>query len=65
VKNLRRPPNLDLEPILEWDAKILRLLGHHQISLRDPHYEFWVLMQSEDGGVHATLMQRVEPQLDK
>ena len=63
MKNIVRPFVVDFNVIAEWDRKILRLLSHHQISLKDERYQLWVLMQSDKGGqVSAHLMGRMSPQ---
>lgn len=60
MKNIARPFPLDFSKIADWDKKILRLLSHHQIVLKDDRYQLWVLMQSDkDGRVTAHLMGRV------
>jgi hypothetical protein len=50
-----------ISEIANWNRKIITLLGHHQIQLSDPNYQFWVLMQAEkDGKVHGTLFRRLD-----
>ena len=62
MKNVERPFAVDSEKIAGWDRRILRLLSHHQISLKDDRYQMWVLMQSEKGGrVSVHLMEKVGP----
>jgi hypothetical protein len=58
MKNINRPFEVDFNEISEWDRKILSLLSHHQISLKDERYQLWVLMQAEDGRVHVHLMEK-------
>ncbi|PKN39187.1 MAG: hypothetical protein CVU62_03030 [Deltaproteobacteria bacterium HGW-Deltaproteobacteria-2] len=44
----------------EWNAKIIKLLNHHQIQLIDSHLQLWVLMKSKDDGkVHVSLMHNL------
>jgi hypothetical protein len=63
MKNIARPFVVDFNVIAERDRKIVRLLGHHQISLKDERYQLWVLMQSDKGGrVSAHLMGRTSQQ---
>jgi hypothetical protein len=59
MKNVDRPFVVDFNEIGVWDKKITTLLSHHQIQLKDPNYMLWVIMQAEDGRVHATLMGKV------
>jgi hypothetical protein len=62
MKNVERPFAVDFEKIAGWDRRILRLLSHHQISLKDDRYQMWVLMQSEKGGrLSVHLMEKVGP----
>jgi len=49
MKNISRPFVVDFNRIAEWDCKVLRLLSHHQIRLKDDRYQLWVLMQSNLG----------------
>jgi hypothetical protein len=60
LKALQSPtPKLfDFNQINAWYAKIVTLLGHHQIQLIDPKLQMWVLMQArQDGRVHYSLME--------
>lgn len=60
MKNISRPFVVDFNRIAEWDRKVLRLLSHHQIRLKDDRYQLWVLMQSNPGGrVSVHLMGKV------
>jgi hypothetical protein len=50
----------DFTKIQEIVTKIVTLLNHHQITLIDPKYELFVLMNAKsDGKVHASLMQKI------
>jgi hypothetical protein len=47
--------------IPEWNAKIIKLLNHHQIQLIDSDLQLWVLMNSKDTGkVHTFIFQEVK-----
>jgi len=60
MKDIDRPYVVDFNKIAEWDRKILSLLGHHQIQLRDNRYQLWVIMQAKnDGRASATLMEKI------
>jgi hypothetical protein len=65
MKNFDRPFVVDFNEIREWDEKILTLLGHHQIQLKNPRYMLWIIMQAQiDGRVSASFMEKIvaEPQ---
>jgi hypothetical protein len=50
----------------DWVAKITVLLSHHQIQLFDVRRQLWVMMQAEDGRVHAFEFHEIEgPMLPK
>jgi len=60
MKNIARPFVVDFGRIGEWDQKILTLLSHHQIQLKNPNHQLWIIMQAESNGrVHATLMEKI------
>jgi hypothetical protein len=60
MKNIDRPFVVDFNRIREWDTTIPILLDHHQIQLRNPIHQLWVIMQAEsDGRVHATLFEKL------
>lgn len=61
MKNVDRPFVVDFNEIVEWDRKILTLLGHHQIQLQNPKHMLWIIMQAQsDGRVHVALMEKAD-----
>lgn len=57
---LTREPEVDFSKIAGWASKIIKFLNHHQIRLRQPDKQLWVLMHGKDDGkVHYAIMQRV------
>jgi hypothetical protein len=54
----RRLP--DFSQLENWVKKITVLLNHHQIQLFDARRQLWVMMQAEDGRVHAFEFHEIE-----
>ena len=49
---------LDFEGVKAWVEKIVTLLNHHQIEIRQPGQQLWVLMHGKDDGkVHWFIMK--------